>query len=63
MNQPNFHQMSPEAFEAYHPGDEDEIYSYEKEADFRQWCREQNEDPIDRGARDSYAEYQSMSEG
>ena len=58
MSTPNFRNMSPEAFKAYHPRTEDEMAAHEEESKFRDWCEENEEDPQDDGARDSYNEIQ-----
>ena len=50
--------MSPDEFKAYRPRSEDEIHYHEKEADFRKWCNENDEDPTAQEARDSYEEIQ-----
>jgi len=58
MSTPNFSNMSPEAFNAYHPRTEEEAAAHEEESKFRDWCEEHEEDPQDEGARDTYNEIQ-----
>jgi hypothetical protein len=57
MKKPNFREMSPEEFKAYCPvGPNDD--AYEAEVRFRDWCEENEEDPQNKDARESYAEHQ-----
>jgi hypothetical protein len=49
--------MSQEDFEVFRATTEAEDDAYRDESEFRKWCKESNEDPLDEGARESYKEY------
>lgn len=55
MKKRRFDKMSPEEFAASRPQSEDEISAYEQEANFRAWCKENEQDPTDDAARESYS--------
>lgn len=58
MKKPNFRDMSDDEFAALRPRTEEEIESHEDESDFRNWCREAEQDPQDEAVRASYDEMQ-----
>jgi hypothetical protein len=55
--QPNFDDMSRQAFNAYQPASEDEVAGYEAESEYRRWCQELDLDPMAPANRETYKEY------
>ena len=49
--------MTSEEFKAFRPRSEDEAYDHEKEAEYREWCEEEECDPLDPDSRLYYKEY------
>jgi len=58
MNEQNFRRMTPDEFKAFSPSSHEEAVAYEKEAEFREWCEEREEDPMIPESRESYDEEQ-----
>jgi len=57
MKRNPFEHMTSEEFKAFQPRTEDEEYGHEKETDYREWCEEEECDPLDPDSRHVYKEY------
>ncbi len=58
MSTPIFRYLPPGDFKRFHPRNEDEALAYGEESMFRDWCEENEEDPMDPDARSRYNEIQ-----
>ena len=61
MSTSKFHDMSDEEVNGFRPRSEAEEVAREAESLFREWCKENEEDPLDENARQSYGEMQEES--
>jgi hypothetical protein len=50
----SYRKMSAEEFENYRPHSEEEWDNYTKEKEFREWCKEDDQDPADSDVRELY---------
>jgi len=58
MSEPRFSDMSDNEFDAYRPRNEEEEWEYQVEAEFREWCKRNKEDPKSCEARETYDRFQ-----
>ena len=63
MNRRKFTEMSAAEFAAYKPKSEEDSLAYEKEADFRVLCAENDMDPTDSNVREHEEEIERENNG
>ena len=56
MKNPRFSKMSSAELQAYQPRTQDECEALSKENEFREWCKEHEEEPENEEARECYRE-------
>jgi hypothetical protein len=57
MKNPKYREMSNEEFEGYSPQHTEEaVEAHQKEVEFREWCKEQEEDPQNENIHKDYLE-------